>query len=136
MVSFERIGVVSFGVLTAWILFASQALAQSAAPASGQPQGSVFAVLMEMLPMFAVVFLIFYFMIIRPQQQKLLEHKKLTDSLKKGDGVVTSGGIVGRVAAVEKDHVLLEVSSNVKIRFEMAHVQKRAEKPGVETQSA
>ena len=136
MFSFDRMALLVSALLGAGVCCISQALAQDAAPVGQQPPGGIFAVLVELLPMFAIVFLIFYFMIIRPQQQKLAEHNKLIESLKKGDSVVTSGGMLGRVAAVEKDSILLEVASNVKIRFESAHVQRRAEAPGAPAQKA
>jgi preprotein translocase subunit YajC len=82
----------------------------------------------KMLPMFVMVFFVFYIMVIRPQQSKIREHQKLIESLKRGDTVVTSGGLIGRVAGIEKDHVLIEFSSGVKVKVEPAHVAKRQEK--------
>ena len=130
----RRLGFLLWAAGVEVLLSVSAAMAQGGTGPTGQAPGGLFAVLSELLPMFAIVFLIFYFMIIRPQQQKLLEHKKLIESLKKGDNVVTSGGILGRVASVDKDHILLEVAGNVKIRFETAHVQRRSEKPGSQVQ--
>lgn len=100
-------------------------LAQTASAAAGQPP-SFSETMARMLPMFAMVFIIFYFMVIRPQSRKLLDHQKLMDSLKKGDAVTTTGGIIGRVATVEQDSVVLEVANNVRIKFERAHILKRA----------
>ncbi|MCA6997791.1 preprotein translocase subunit YajC [Dickeya solani] len=74
-------------------LFISDAVAATAgAPAQGSPYSLVI--------MLAVFGLIFYFMILRPQQKRAKEHKKLMDSIGKGDEVLTNGGLVGRVTKV------------------------------------
>ncbi|MEI7186480.1 preprotein translocase subunit YajC [Dickeya dianthicola] len=74
-------------------LFISDAVAATAgAPAQGSPYSLVI--------MLAVFGLIFYFMILRPQQKRAKEHKKLMDSISKGDEVLTNGGLVGRVTKV------------------------------------
>jgi preprotein translocase subunit YajC len=96
------------------------------APAAGSEQPTLFGSLVSMLPMLAVCYLIFYFMVIKPQESKVKKHKSLLESLKRGDSVVTSGGIMGKVAGIEKDCVLLEIAQNVKIKVELAHVLKRA----------
>jgi preprotein translocase subunit YajC len=67
--------------------------------------------------MIAVVFGIFYFFTIRPQQQKMKEHRAMLDNLRRGDTVVTAGGIVGKVSKVKDDgEVMLEVADGVQIR--------------------
>jgi preprotein translocase subunit YajC len=70
-----------------------------------------------MLPMLAICYLIFYFMVIRPQETKNKQHKALLESIKRGDTVVTTSGMVAKVAGVEKDHVLLEIAPNVKAKY-------------------
>ena len=72
---------------------------------------------MSILPLI-IMFAIFYFLLIRPQQKRSKEHKALLGALKKGDEVVTSGGIYGRVAAISDDVVTLEVAPNIKIRIQ------------------
>ena len=63
-----------------------------------------------------LIFVIFYFFLIRPQQKKVKEHKAMVQSLKRGDKVVTSGGIIGRVERVmENDKAEIEISDNVKV---------------------
>jgi preprotein translocase subunit YajC len=79
---------------------------------------------MQMLPMLAICYLIFYFMVIKPQESKNKKHATLVASLKRGDSVVTSSGIVGKVANVEKDHVMLEIAQNVKVKVLMSHVTR------------
>ena len=63
------------------------------------------------------IFLVFYFFIIRPQSKQQKEMQQKRDNMKKGDKVVTSSGIIGILNAIEDDSVLVEVGSNVKIRF-------------------
>jgi len=100
------------------------------------PQPSFAEVLVKMAPMFLIVFFIFYFMVIKPQQLKLTQQQSLLGSLKKGDQVVTSGGIIGRVFAVEEDCIVLDVSNNVRLKFERANIVKRKEAKGTETEKA
>ena len=65
-----------------------------------------------------LIFIIFYFFLIRPQQKKVKEHKIMVSNLKKGDKVVTSGGIVGTVERVmENDKAEIEISENVKVEI-------------------
>ena len=65
-----------------------------------------------------LIFLIFYFFLIRPQQKKVKEHKIMVENLKRGDQVITQGGIVGRVERVmENDKIEIEISENVKVEI-------------------
>lgn len=95
------------------------------APVAGSEQPTFFGSLVSMLPMLAVCYLIFYFMVIKPQDQKMKRHKALIDSLKRGDSVVTSGGLVGKFVGEEKGFMLVEIAPNVKIKVEQGHVLKR-----------
>jgi len=72
--------------------------------------------------MFGAIFLIFYFMIIRPQQKRAKEREKLLSSIEKGDKVITSGGVHGTVAGVEEKTVLLQVTENVKLKVERSAI--------------
>lgn len=76
------------------------------------------------LPAFVLVFVIFYFLLIRPQQKKARQHREMLDKLKKNDEVMTSGGIYGKVVALnDKDNsITLEIASNVRIKFSRSHV--------------
>ncbi len=78
--------------------------------------------LISTIIMFVAIFLIFYFLIIRPQQKRAKEHQKLIESLKKGDKVITSSGIHGKVVGLDDRTVLLEVDDGVKIKFEKAAI--------------
>ena len=69
-----------------------------------------------MVPLVAV-FAIFYFLIIRPQQQRVKQLREMVDSVRRGDTVVTAGGIVGRVAKVKDDgEIMVEIADNVQAR--------------------
>jgi preprotein translocase subunit YajC len=63
-----------------------------------------------------LVFVVFYFLLIRPQQQKAKEHTAMLANLKKNDDVITSGGLFGKVIAMADDVVTLEIAPNVKVR--------------------
>src|SRR5262247_3638828 len=71
--------------------------------------------LMTIFP-FILIFIIMYFMVIRPQQKKAKEHQELLNRLKKNDEVMTSGGIYGKVVDLKETVVTLEVAPNVRIR--------------------
>ena len=63
-----------------------------------------------------LIFVIFYFFLIRPQQKKVKEHKAMVENLKRGDKVVTSGGIVGTVERIiDNDKVEVEIAENIKV---------------------
>ena len=69
----------------------------------------------EFIPLI-LIFVIFYFFLIRPQQKKVKEHKAMVESLKKGDKVVTSGGITGTISrVVDNDKVEIEIADNVTV---------------------
>jgi preprotein translocase subunit YajC len=69
----------------------------------------------QLLP-FAGLFLVFYFLIIRPQQQKQNQHTAMLANLKKNDEIITSGGLYGRVIQLSDDVVQVEIAPNVKVR--------------------
>ncbi len=82
-----------------------------AAPAAPQAGGGL-----SMWIMLALIFVVMWFFMIRPQRKQQKELQAFRDSLKKGDKVVTVGGIYGTVAEIKENHVLIEVDNNVKIR--------------------
>ena len=64
-----------------------------------------------------MLFGIFYFLLIRPQQQRMKAHKQLVESVKRGDTVVTAGGMIGKVAKVKDDgEIMVEIADNVQVR--------------------
>jgi preprotein translocase subunit YajC len=91
-------------------------LAQAASPAPASPPAY-----MSILPL-VFVFIIFYFLLIRPQQKRAKEHQKLVAALKTGDKVVTSSGIHGIIANVKDKTVIVKVAENVKLEFDRASV--------------
>jgi len=94
-------------------------LAQAPAPAPAPSVGEQFT---QMLPMFVLIVVIFYFVIYRPQKQQREKHQALISQLKKGDKVVTTGGIWGTVTNVGKETVTLQVAENAKIRVGRDHI--------------
>lgn len=72
--------------------------------------------------MFGAIFLIFYFMIIRPQQKRAKEREKMLSNIQKGDKVITNGGLHGVIAGIDEKTVLLQVGDNVKLKFERSAV--------------
>ena len=90
--------------------------------------GSGFA---QFIPLI-LIFVIFYFFLIRPQQKKVKEHKLMVAALKRGDEVVTSGGIVGRVERIlGDDKVDLSISENVTIQVVQSTIQSLLKKPDI-----
>ncbi len=77
--------------------------------------------LMTLFP-FILIFIIMYFLIIRPQQKKARDHREMLGRLKRNDEVMTSGGIYGKVVALADEMVTLEVAPNVRIRVHRPHV--------------
>jgi preprotein translocase subunit YajC len=94
-------------------MFASPAYAQSAGAAQGS--GGYMAVVIQMAPLI-LIFGIFYLLLIRPQQKRMKDQRNLIDSAKKGDTVVTGGGLIGKVVKVDGDEVELELGPNMKVR--------------------
>jgi preprotein translocase subunit YajC len=92
-------------------MFVSQAFAQGA----GGTGGDLFAMIVPLILIMAV----FWFLLIRPQQKRAKEHQELIRSIRRGDVVATTGGMIGKVARVVDDNeVLLEVADNVRMRFQ------------------
>jgi preprotein translocase subunit YajC len=78
--------------------------------------GDANSMLMSLLP-FALIFVIMYFLILRPQQKKVKDHQELVKNIRRGDTVVTSGGLVGKVTKViDDDQVEVEVATDVRVR--------------------
>jgi len=94
-------------------------LVYAMAPASG---GSSEGSLISTLVMFGLIIAIFYFLILRPQQKRQKDRQKMLDAVKKGDKVVTAGGMHGTVAGLDDKTVLLQVSDNVKMKFDRSAI--------------
>ena len=90
-------------------MFATPAFAQAA----GSPGGSALVQIMPLILIFAIM----YFLLIRPQQKKVKEHQAMVAALRRGDQVVTSGGLIGKVTKVKDDgEVEVEIADNVRVR--------------------
>jgi preprotein translocase subunit YajC len=86
------------------------------------PQGSGGGSMVSTLIMFGAIFAIFYFMIIRPQQKRSKEREKMLGAIQKGDKIITSNGMHGTIVGIEEKTYLIQVSDNVKIKFEKSAV--------------
>ncbi len=97
-----------------------------AAPAGGQAQGNggLGAMLMPMVILFAI----FYFMLIRPQQRKEKERKQMIENIKTGDRVMFSGGILGTVTNIKENTLVVKIADNVKIDVLRGAVSRILEK--------
>jgi preprotein translocase subunit YajC len=107
------------GILTAIMIGLTHAaiMAQdTAAPRPGSPG------LMEMLPFLVAMFLIVYFMMIRPQQKKQKETQKMLEAIKKGDRVVTIGGLFGTVGNVKDTTVMVKVAENTVVEVKKSAI--------------
>ena len=77
-----------------------------------------------------LIFVIFYFFLIRPQQKKIKEHKLMVSALKRGDEVITSGGIIGKVERIlGEDKIDLIISDNVSVQVVQSTIQGLTNKP-------
>lgn len=89
--------------------FINSAWAQGAPPqGSGLPS----------LFMFGILFVVFYFLLIRPQMKQAKEHKKMVESIAKGDEVVTSGGLLGKINQVGDNFIVLEVAKDMEVKIQ------------------
>jgi preprotein translocase subunit YajC len=92
-------------------MFVTPAFAQTAGAA---PAGA--AAFAQFLPI-VLIFVIFYFLLIRPQQKKMKDHRAMVEALRRGDQVVTSGGIVAKVSKVQEDGMVeVEIAEGVKVK--------------------
>lgn len=93
-------------------------LAMAPPPSGGGAGDQLFSTLI----MFALIIGIFYFLILRPQQKRQKERQKLLEAVKKGDKVITAGGLHATVAGLDEKTVLLQVADNVKMKFDRTAV--------------
>ena len=91
-------------------MFATPAFAQAA---GGAGPGAAFAQFIPLILIFAIK----YFLMIRPQQKRVKQHRAMVEALKKGDHVITQGGILGKVTSVRDDELEVEIAQGVKVRI-------------------
>ena len=92
-----------------WLISSAHAQAAGAAP-GGNP-------LLQMLPL-VLIFVVFYFLLIRPQAKRAKEHKAMVAALGVGDEVVTSGGILGKIAETGEQFVTVEIANGVQVKVQ------------------
>lgn len=97
--------------------FISDALAEGAAAGAVTPDGG----LLGMLPLL-LIFVLFYFMLIRPQTKRAKEHKSMVEALAKGDEVVTNGGLLGRVTDVGESFLTVKIAEGVEVKVQKQSV--------------
>ena len=98
-------------------MFISSAFAQAAPAAQGDMQSS----LMGMLPL-VLMFVVLYFVMIRPQMKKAKEHKNMVEALAKGDEVVTAGGLLGKVTKLTESFISVEIANGVEVQLQRSSV--------------
>jgi preprotein translocase subunit YajC len=94
-------------------------LINSAHAQQGAPQGS----LLDLWPL-VVIFIAFYFLLIRPQQKKQKAHSEMVGALQVGDEVMTAGGILGRITAVSDHYAVVQISDNTEIKIQKSSVSQ------------
>ena len=98
-------------------MFISEAFAQTAPAAAGSTESS----LLSLLPL-VLMFVVLYFIMIRPQMKRQKEHKAMIEALAKGDEVVIGGGVIGRVAKIGDSIIHVEVANGVELQVQRAAV--------------
>lgn len=88
-------------------------LIQNAWAEGGSSQGDLTSIFLLVL-----LFAVFYFILIRPQQKRIKEHKTMVDALAKGDEVITNGGLFGRVTQLYDDYLIVEVAINTEVKIQ------------------
>jgi preprotein translocase subunit YajC len=99
-------------------VFISSAFAQTSSAATG---GDMQSTLMSMLPL-VLMFVVLYFVMIRPQMKKQKEHRTMIDALAKGDEVATVGGVLGKVTKLGEGYLSLEVATGVELQIQRSAV--------------
>jgi preprotein translocase subunit YajC len=101
-------------------MFISSAFAQTA-PAAASAGGDLQSSLMSMLPLL-LMFVVLYFVMIRPQMKKQKEHKAMIDALAKGDEIVTAGGFLGKVSKLGDGYLNVEIANGVEVQMQRSAV--------------
>ena len=102
-------------------MFISQAFAQTAPAAAAGGVESMFGSVGQLLPL-VLMFVVLYFVMIRPQMKKQKEHRAMIDALAKGDEVATVGGVLGKVSKLTDSYVSLEVATGVELQVQRSAV--------------
>ncbi len=113
----------TFRTMTGGIAAAMLAMPALASAAEPAPAANGFAQLVPLI----LIMVIFYFLLIRPQQKRLKQHRAMVESLKKGDKIITNGGIHGTITDVKDDFLKVEIADGVRIRLQRDAVASLAE---------
>jgi len=101
-------------------MFADTVYAMGGAP-QGTGGGGAGSLLSSFLPLI-LIFVIFYFLLIRPQSKKSKEHRTMLENLKKGDKIITSGGIYGVIEGIETNTITIKIAENVRIKVSRSSI--------------
>ena len=88
----------------------------------GESAGGLGGLLSGPIPMLVLMFVIFYFLLIRPQQKKAKAHKAMLANIHKGDKILTNGGVYGRVTGLDDQTLTLEIAPQVRIKVSRGHI--------------
>ena len=110
-------------------MFISDALAQGAEAAEYASANSVSGTLIQL----GLIFLIFYFLLIRPQQKKMREHENMLIAIKKGDKIITGGGVYGTVVAADEEKLTVRIADNTEIVVARMSVRETLKDEAVST---
>jgi len=103
-------------------MFATPAYAQAAGGAGGA------GAIAQFIPLI-LIFVIMYFLILRPQQKRMKDHRNMVSELKRGDHVVTQGGLIGKVTDLKDDELSVEIAQGVKVRVVRATIAQVVTQP-------
>jgi len=82
-----------------------------------------------------LMFVVFYFLLIRPQQKKMKDHQEMLKNLKRGDQIITNGGLVGKITGLTEKMVTLEVAEKIRVRILRSHIAgKQADMDSISTE--
>ena len=98
-------------------MFIASAQAQTAAPAAGPAGGELFQIVFLL-----GLFVLFYFIAIRPQRKRQKEHQAMISALEKGNEVITSSGILGKITGIDDNYVVINVADKVDLKFQRVHI--------------
>jgi preprotein translocase subunit YajC len=103
-----------------WLALLAQSNAQGKGGGSGTP-GCLGGGMAQLVPIL-LMFVVFYFLLIRPQQKKAREHQNMLQNLKRGDQIVTTGGLLGKITGLDDRLVTLEVAEKIRLRVLRSHI--------------
>jgi len=104
------------------------AMSQTGAGGSGE-QGNPLIAFMPLI----ILFVIFYFLLIRPQQKKAKEHREMLNNLKKGDSVITGGGLYGRIKNISEEMLTLDLGGNMEVKVNRNYISQVTENTVVDS---